>query len=453
MTDTLNRLYGTAYLAVNIVRQRHVPYLPEEDLRERRDRRVRWMVRYAAETVPFYREWFREQGLAPSDMQTAEDLSRLPLLDRDTIREQPRRFVSESKWGREAMPFHTTGSTGTPFTTYHDRHSLLLSSAAAQREREVLTRGFGLSPTYRRITISTRGGTSQRVAAALARMRIVPIGPDRRHVSVLDPVEAAIAAINEHRPHVLEGFGSYLEVLFRLITARGIRMHKPDVVVYNNDHMSGSGRDLIEKDLGIPVLSRYMATEALRIGFTCEERGGFHLHSDLTHIETVNAAGERCAAGEGGEVVISNLTNRGMVLLNYRLGDRAELSAERCACGRSLPMLSQLLGRTQDVIRLADGGFLHPSAVTPIFRNAMYEQSGLLQYQLIQHDWEQYELRLVTADLATFDRLAASYVPQLRQVLGPAAAIEAVHYSEQLPRGPGGKFRRYMSLVKHEEIL
>jgi phenylacetate-CoA ligase len=448
-----SRLYGTAVLGFNAMRLRGVPYLPLEVLHELRDRRVRWMVKYAAETVPFYRELFRDRGINPDDIQTVDDLKRLPLLDRTTVRRQPQRFVSQSRWGQTALPFHTTGSTGTPFTAYYDPYSLLLASAAAQRERDVLTRGFGLSPAYRSVAIMSPGGASERTAAALAGMRFVPIGPDRRKVSVLKPVEEVIAEINQHRPHVLEGYGSYLELLYRIVTVRGIRMHKPALVVYNNDNMTTSGRDLIEKEVGIPVLSRYMSMEAFRIGYMCEERRGFHLHTDLTHLDIVNADGDSCALGQAGEVVICNLANRGTVLLNYRLGDVGVLSAERCPCGRNLPLLSQLVGRTQDIIHLADGVLLHPSATTPIFRSAMHQQSGLLQYQLIQQDWDLYELRLATADRDTFDRLAAQYVPQLRQLLGSSASVKVVFYPGQLPRGPGGKFRRVVSLLRQKEVL
>jgi phenylacetate-CoA ligase len=447
----LSRFYGTAVIGLNAMRQRGVPYLPPEKVQQLRDRRVRWMVRYAAETVPFYREWFGEQVLDPGDIHSAEDLSRLPLLDTQIVRRQPQRFVSQSKWGQTAIPFHTTGSTGAPFTAYHDRDSLLLASAAAQRESDVLRRGFGLSPAYRSVIIAALGTTAGRVDDVLGRMRFVPLGPDRLRLTIGQPVEEVVAAINQHRPHVLEGYGSYLEVLYRTISARGMSMYKPRLIVYFSDAMSDSGREWIEKGLGIPVLSRYMSIEAFRLGFTCEERHDFHLHIDLTHLEIVDGEGARCAAGQSGEVVISNLINRGMVLLNYRLGDVGAVSNERCPCGRNLPLLAQLSGRTYDVIYLADGRFVHAGAVAHVFHTTTPEQSGLLQYQLIQHDWDRYELRLATAERATFDRLVSGYVAQLSQILGPSSAIEPIYYQEQLPRGPGGKFRSVRSLLKRKE--
>jgi phenylacetate-CoA ligase len=444
-----SRLCGTAVTAWHAFRQRRVPYLPPDKLNQLRDRRLRWMVRYAADTVPHFRDLFREQGMDPGDIRSVDDLRRLPLLDRRTVCLQPERFRSRSRWGDKALPFHTTGSTGAPFTAYHDRHSLLLASAASQRERDVLTRGFGLSPTYRSLAITYPESASNRVAAALSEMRFLPVGPRRTRLSVLQPIEEVITAINHHRPEVLEGYGSYLEALFRMVTVRQTNMHRPQLIVYYSDGMTDSGKHLIESEWGIPVISRYMAVEAFRIGFMCEERRGFHLHTDLTHLEIVNADGERLPAGQAGEVVVSNLINRGTVLLNYRLGDVGVLSAERCPCGRTLPLLSQLLGRTHDVIYLRDGGFVHPTEIVRIFQAAMLENRRVLQYQLVQHDWERFELKLATDDRPTFDRLARHYVSELRQVLGPEATIEAVYYAERLPPGPGGKFRDVVSLLQH----
>ena len=93
-------------------------------------------------------------------------------------------------------------------------------------------------------------------------------------------------------------------------------------------------------------------------------------------------------------MVISNLVNRGTVLLNYRFGDIGTISNEQCPCERTLPLLSELEGPAEDVIHLADGGWVHPRAVWGVIK----QQTEVLQYQLIQHAPEHFELRIVTAD-------------------------------------------------------
>ena len=96
---------------------------------------------------------------------------------------------------------------------------------------------------------------------------------------------------------------------------------------------------------GIPVLGRYAAVEAFKIGFFCEQRTGFHLHEDLCHVVVAE-----------DEVVITNLVNRGTVLVNYRLGDLASLASDSCPCGRTSLRLAALKGRTDEIVRLTEDG-------------------------------------------------------------------------------------------------
>lgn len=432
--------------------QRRFAYLPREQVRQVRDRRVRQIVRHAAETVPYYGAWFRQQGVKPDEIGTADDLEQLPLIDKAEVRAQPERFVSQSRWARNAVPFTSSGSTGEPLTVYHDRQSVLLASAFAQRFQEVLTRGFGLPWTFRSVTLIFPQSASQHAAVSLRRMRWAPFRSARVRLSLLQPIEEVVAAINLYRPHVISGYGSYLEAVFTTVALRSMSMHRPRLVVYGADAMSERGKCLIEQHFGIPVASTYSSIEAVNLAFMCEERKGFHLNVDLVHARVLGADGSTVPNGERGELVVSNLVNRAMVLLNYRLADIVVLSAERCPCGRSLPLISSLEGRAHDVIYLPDGQFIHAAQVSEVFHRVLSQGQVVLQHQLIQHTFEHYELRLVTSDRATFERVAPGCVAELKELLGLSTTIEAFYYPERLPAGPGGKVRKVLSHVTHEQL-
>jgi phenylacetate-coenzyme A ligase PaaK-like adenylate-forming protein len=91
-------------------RQRRLPFLPREEVLELRDRRLRELVAYAAAHVPYYLD------LDPGDIGTAEDLARLPLLDKATVQRDPEQFRAGTPLARDALTFRTSGSTGTPVT-------------------------------------------------------------------------------------------------------------------------------------------------------------------------------------------------------------------------------------------------------------------------------------------------------------------------------------------------
>ena len=117
------------------------------------------------------------------------------------------------------------------------------------------------------------------------------------------------------------------------------------------------------------MLSRYSAAEAFKIGFFCEECTGFHLHEDLCHVRTIGTDGQTLAPGEPGAIVISNLINRASVLLNYPIGDVGSISEERCPCGRTFKLLSELEGRVEDILSLPGGRFVHPRACWETFKH------------------------------------------------------------------------------------
>ncbi len=97
------------------------------------------------------------------------------------------------------------------------------------------------------------------------------------------------------------------------------------------------------------------------------------------------------ADGESGQVVISNLVNRASVLINYPMGDLASRSPAACSCGRSFQLISELEGRTEDILEFEGGRYLHPRMVWQIFK----DERQVLQYQLIEHENQRFELQLV----------------------------------------------------------
>ncbi len=447
ITDIVHKAHGNAIVFAHLPGQRRVPYLPREKQSSLRDARLRRLVRYAARTVPYYRRLFEEQKIDPREIRTVADLDRFPLIDKQMVRSNPRFFVSASRRGMRSIPFTTSGTTGNPLQIFHDQSSLLANIAFGEREREVISRGSDKKLGYREAAIFYPGNTSSKVWAFYRRKTFIPVRPDRLVLSVLEPVEKVVESINRFRPDVIRSYGSYLEILFRILAARKIHMHPPRLIICGADAMTEAGRTFITETFGIPVFALYNAVEALKIGFSCEARSDYHLHDDLCHIKIIDRHGKKVPDGQSGEVVISNLVNHGTVLLNYRLGDIASLSSEKCSCGRTLPLLSELVGRVEDILFLPGGEFVHPRAIWRVFKF----RDEVLQYQLTQHEPNRFELSLVTADKKIYQRIIDDILADLRDLLGRSAVIEPGFYRE-LERQKGGKFRPVRSMCRPEEL-
>ncbi len=437
------RLVNTGYVAARAGVERWIPYWPLERILRLQRHRVRSIVRHAYESVPFYRDAMRERGLVPADIRTAEDLARLPLIDGLTLATRPARLTSTRGDEGSRLSLQTSGSTLHVRKTLCWSHGALLERLAyAERDRAVLNallgQGWGQSQLYLfppvSIALTMRAVLGSRDADA--------VGRGQRHVlSPSTPFDEIVRTIDALRPRVVFSYGSFADMFFRWLADRRGSLAAPRVWVYGADMLSDDGREIIERQYGSLVYSTYQAAEAGRIGFQCEERRGFHLNVDTVAVRIVDEEGRTVAPGGTGEVVISNLYNRGTVLLNYRLGDLGRLATAPCACGRTLPLLEALEGRRSDVVRLADGREFAPVVVSTAFIEAT---RGTIQSQLVVEPEGGIRWRIVPCSGVDRDALARTLVDKSAAVFGPQVPA-AVEFVAHIPSALSGKFRRVVN--------
>lgn len=443
----LRKLAGNAFVLAHLPGQRSIAFAPRRRIEALRDARIARMARFAARTVPFYRDAFRRLGLDPRDIRGAGDLARLPIIDKSDVRRDPRSFVSESSFGRGAVPFVSSGSSGEPATFYHDARSLLANIAYGERERQVFAGIVGRELGYREATIGYPNGTMDKVRAFTAQWSLLP-RPQRLTLSVLSPLGENIEQLERFRPDILFGFGSYLSALARLVAAGDVRLPPLRLIIYSAESVSAEHRREIEQTLGAPLVSIYSAVECFKIAFLCGAGAGFHVHEDLCHVRIVDRGGNDLAAGESGHVVISNLVNRGTVLLNYRLGDMAAFATDPCPCGRTLRPLADVDGRVEDLLELPDGRLLHARGIW----GAIKTKPEVLQYQLVEQRPGDFVLRLVTRDDDGFRAVAPALESELAALIGNGSRVTAERHIRLLAE-TSGKLRLVVALPRAETSL
>jgi phenylacetate-CoA ligase len=154
-------------------------------------------------------------------------------------------------------------------------------------------------------------------------------------------------------------------------------------------------------------------------------------------VRIIDAEGRELPVGESGDVVISDLANRATVLLNYRLGDVAAAIPERCDCGVSLPLLSDLQGRSDEWAEGHDGRAIHPQRIAgPLSRD-----EEVWGYQVTQLAPGRFTALIVPAIGADADAIRARVRERFASKVGPDERIE-ISVVDSLPRTPGGKVRR-----------
>jgi len=430
--------------------QSRLPFEPEQSLRRRQTKNLSRTVAHALATVPYYREIATGRAISRTHFKTCADLAHLPLLDGASLQRAPLSFVSRGVSASSLIKLYSTGTAAYGAKiVYWTPEALESQIVHGERDRSVLRNLLGRSAGLVRVSFFHPESSTAMVSRFHAERLLIPRGTMRtRWASCELPFEDVMRVLDEEEPDVVYSYGSFAEAFLLHVRDRGWRVQLPKVWVYGGDTMTAEGRRAIERDLGCLTYSTYQAVEVGRIGFECEERSGYHVNVDFCHVRLVDERGETVDRGDVGEVVISNLYNRGTVLLNYRLGDRARWRTDRCPCGRTLPVLELTGARTSGALRLRAGGVVQEHVLLHACKESMHD---VLQFQIVETAPESLVWRVVVARGADRAELASAIVDRSRSVLGPQAEIHVEFVDRLTPKG--GKLTRIVRAGQYGEQM
>lgn len=438
--NAARRLANAARLAVAARREREVPWLPAREIARLQEERLRAVVRYAAERVPFWRAALGERGLAPGDVATVDDLVRLPLLDERDVQLRLRELRSPAWTDARTFLVRSSGSAHGHVRKriYWDQRSQLRKLAWFERDRAVVLRLSDGRVGLRQLWILPATSESVRAREWWDERVFTPRAiAERDRLATDRPFEEVVEHMAASRPMVVYSYGSYAERFFRWLEGVPDAAGLPRVWVYGGDAMDPAWRRRAESR-GCAVVSTYQTVEAGRIGFECERRDGFHLNADLVAVRVVDEDGRDVAMGDIGEIVISNLVNRATVLLNARLGDRGALSPDPCPCGRGLPLLRGLEGRVSEVVDLGNGRKVGEMDLRRETGDAL---DFALQVQLVQSRPGHVVWRVAPREGVAVEDAVRRLLVRMREILGAGTEV-GVDVVDEIPTPWSGKHRR-----------
>lgn len=407
---------------------------PAETLAEHQLRQIEALLAHAARTVPYYRGRLDAiAGLRRGEL-TMDGWRRLPVLRRPDIQENGAALVSRRvpKDHGKVADIHTSGSTGRPVTVKTTDITRLFYQAINLRYH--LWHGRDLSAKTAKIARLASSAASGEPTAWVAGY---PSGP-MVSFDVTRPVTEQLAWLEEVNPDYLLTYPSNLFSLAQRCEETGNGIPGLRQVATMGEVVEPEVRAACERVWEVPLADAYSAQELGMIALQCPEHPHYHVQSENVLVEILGEDGQPCAPGEVGRLVVTDLHNFATPLIRYEIGDYAEAGGP-CPCGRGLPVITRVLGRTRNMLTLPSGEQMWP-AFTKALRQAL---PSLRQAQLVQRTRDEIEVRLVVASPLTpmeEDRARAA----LGKALSDAFAYRFA-YVDEIPRSPGGKFEEVKS--------
>ena len=396
--------------------------------------RLRGLIAYAYDQVPFYRELFDRAGVRPADIRTLADIARLPVVEkRDLADSGPGRITASAHDPAELVSTMTSGYSGEPLVIRRTRGEQVLwgRSWLADLLRAGLRRDDRIASVF-----FPRPGQPDGVGI-LGGLELV----HETHVDcTLEPSEI-LRALREARPTFLRGLAGVVDRIAGSMTDRDRAEIRPRVVWVSGEVLTASARRRIEAAFGAPVHNAYGTHEVGLLASDCRPTGLMHLGRPDLIVELVYPKGP--APEVAREILVTALEFRAAPFIRYRLSDAVTPGPSACPCGAAFPTLARIDGRTIDYLELPDGRSIHPYRILgPTIRAAPWVR----QYQLLQEAPDRIVLRLAPRiDLAEEERrrLVDAMVP----VLGTGVRFQ-IDVVSRIARGAGGKSRPIVSLVE-----
>ena len=398
---------------------RRIQWLSAEQIRELQGIRLRALIKHAYRHVPYYREMLDRLGIDPGEIRHPEDLQRLPLLSKEAIRRNLHfDLMSDSHDKRQMLPISTSGSSGEPLTLYAEKTQLEMRWATTLRNQEWT--GYRFGDRQVRLWDMNLGRPRlqvlrDRVDALLSRRAVfAAVATDRAGL------RRAAELVRRHAGALVHGDAAALQLIGAALSEAPASGGRPRAVISSEQSLSPELRDAIEQGFQAEVFDKYGSREFSAIAHECETHAGYHVNAESYIVEIVRDDGRIAQPGESGEIAITDLSNLCVPLIRYAIGDRATATDRRCACGRGLPLIEAIQGRSAAVIAGADGRVVPATFFADLLRDYGHV---IRQFQVVQSEPGAIQLRIVKG--ARFsDAALQRLLEHVRQYLGAGLAID-----------------------------
>lgn len=398
-----------------------------EQIHQWQSERLVKQVKHVWQHVPFYRKRMEEAGVKPEDIQSADDLHKLPFLTKDDLKNCYPYGLLAKPLGECVRIQSTSGTTGKRVVAFYTQHDIdlweeccaraLTAAGATNEDVCQISYGYGLFTGGAGLN-----GGSHKIGALTLPMSS---GNTDRQIQFMMDLGSTILCCTP----------SYAAYLGESINERGVRDRiKLKAGIFGAEAWTEEMRQDIQEKLGIKAYDIYGLTEISGPGvsFECSEQAGMHINEDHFIAEVINPeTGEVLPYGEKGELVFTCITKEAFPLLRYRTRDICILNAEKCKCGRTHIRMTKPLGRSDDML-IVKGVNVFPSQIETVLMNKGYPANYQIVVDRVKNS-DTIEIRVeMTAEMFSDNvgeiaRREKELVSALKAMLGIYATVKLVN--------------------------
>ena len=355
--------------------QPEIETMPVDQIKALQAEKLVKQVKYVYENVKYYRDLMDKKGVKPEDIKTLDDISKLPFLSKDDLREAYPYGLLGTDLKNIVRIQSTSGTTGKRVVAFYTQNDIdlweeccaraIVAAGGTKDDVCQVCYGYGLFTGGAGLN-----GGSHKVGCMTLPMSS---GNTNRQIQFMMDLGSTILCCTP----------SYAAYIGESLAEQGYKPedNKLKAGIFGAEPWTEEMRREIQKSLGIKAYDIYGLTETSGPGvaFECEEQNGMHINEDHFYAEIIDPdTGEVLPEGSKGELVFTSLDKEGFPLLRYRTKDICILTREKCSCGRTHIRMTKPLGRSDDMM-IIRGVNVFPSQIETVLLKEGYTPN----YQIV----------------------------------------------------------------------
>ncbi|KUO61713.1 hypothetical protein APF79_03570 [bacterium BRH_c32] len=373
----------------------------EQRLIDYQEKRLRELIKHSVETVPYYKDLFKDLKLKIDDIKTIRDLQKLPILNKSIIKsEGTSRFLSSSFSTNDLIKSSSSGSTGEPLFYFRTKDAYSMNIAANLRGWYWMD--YRLGDKFIKLSNGLRENKLKNIQDFITRNLYLNTNPLSD-----DNFETILQRIAKYQPAFLRCYPDPLIYLSRYIKKYPINSFNIKAINTTGNTLFQENRREIEEAFGCKIFDSY-GSEGNSTVFECPTHSCYHSAMEYGITEILDNS-EKILKNGVGRLISTDLWNYAHPFIRYDTQDLIEASIKKCTCGRSLLPITKIIGRDNDVLEFNNGQRFIVHNFTVFFQNDNQQlNKSVEQFQIIKHKECSVTLNLIVNK--NFNRSVQKYI-------------------------------------------